>query len=522
MSSRKRTPALIVTSTFLLVVVGAMFSSRAGSARNLFQTQNPKPQDREALARSPAPTGTLKDRLATDDGYAAVLFYSADIHGNLEVCGCPIHPLGGVARRLGYIDAFRERSPDAATMLVDAGHIFSDDLTDKGELRADARLMNDWVMRAGDQMNMEVSNLSYRDLPYLKVLLRPGAGIAPAKTSLISANIHPADSTPVVSTWTQPAPYVIKTVTARRLARPLRIAFIGLSDRIPDELKDSAGVTGFTIDDPAEAAKKALAAVRDKADVTVVLGYFKLATANKLALQNEDLDIIIAADGRGLVPDPKQVNNTLIVYAANQTKHLGELRFYADAEGSIDKFTNRYVELDEVIPDEPQMATMTKAARTQIDAVQTKMAEEETAAMTAKGSGSPQAAGYVTSEACAKCHQAEYAVWQKSRHFGAFAALEKRQRTFDPACVTCHSVGFQRGGFINIKATPQFANVQCESCHGPGAQHIKAPAAGNYKTPAAPASCVVCHDRENSPDFVFERYWPVVAHGAPARNGRRR
>ncbi len=179
MSSRNRTPSLLVTSTFLLVALAAMVSSRVGSARNLFQTQNPKPQDREALAKGPAPSGTLKDRLATDDGYAAVLFYSADIHGNLEVCGCPIHPLGGLARRLGYIDAFRQRSPDAATLMVDAGHIFSDDLADKvdqqGLLRADARVMNDWVVRADEQMNLEVSNLSYRDLPYLKVLLRPGA-----------------------------------------------------------------------------------------------------------------------------------------------------------------------------------------------------------------------------------------------------------------------------------------------------------------------------------------------------------
>src|SRR4029453_12751679 len=145
-------------------------------------------------------------------------------------------------------------------------------------LRADARVMNDWVVRADEQMNLEVSNLSFRDLPYLKVLLRPGAEIVPAKTSIISPNIHPVNST-----WTQPVPYVIKTVTAKRLARPLRIAFIGLSDRIPDELRDFAGVTGFTIDDPAEAAKKTLAAVHDKADVTVVLGYIKLATANKLA-----------------------------------------------------------------------------------------------------------------------------------------------------------------------------------------------------------------------------------------------
>ena len=99
----------------------------------------------------------------------------------------------------------------------------------------------------------------------------------------------------------------------------------------------------------------------------------------------------------------------------------------------------------------------------------------------------------------------------------AFAGLEQRQRVYDAACVGCHSVGFQgkgqQKGFINIKATPQFANVQCESCHGPGAEHVAKPKKGDYATPVAPASCVGCHDRDNSPDFVFEKYWPIVAHG---------
>jgi len=246
----------------------------------------------------------------------------------------------------------------------------------------------------------------------------------------------------------------------------------------------------------------------------VIVGYLKRSTVNRLAQQNDDLDIIINSDGTGITLDAMQVNNTLIVYAAKETKHLGELRFYTDADGVVERFTNRYVELDEIIPDEPQLAAITKQARQEIDVVQTKMAEAEAeliAAQIAK-EGAPSSP-YATSEACAKCHAPEYELWQKTRHSQAFAGLATRQRVYDAACIGCHSVGYQQQGFINIKATPQFANVQCESCHGPGAAHVAKPVKGQYSTPAAPASCIACHDRDNSPDFVFEKYWPVVAHG---------
>jgi mono/diheme cytochrome c family protein len=266
--------------------------------------------------------------------------------------------------------------------------------------------------------------------------------------------------------------------------------------------------SGFVINDPYAAAKAALAEVRDKADLTVIVGYLKLPTVNKLAMQNADLDLIIAADERGIVFDPKQINNTLIVYAAKETKHLGELRFYADQEGVIERFTARYVELDEIIPDDPQMASITATARKEIDAVQTRLAEAEAAAMAGKTQDTP----YVLSEACAQCHKAEYETWKSSRHSHAFAALEQKQRVFDSACVGCHSLGFRQQGFVSVKATPQFANVQCESCHGPGAEHVKAPTAGNYKTPPKNQSCLTCHDHDNSPDFNFEKYWPVIAH----------
>jgi Cytochrome c554 and c-prime len=512
MSNRKRFLFLSIISVFVLA--GVIINIPLSVSDVFARTQTPRPPDkkrkqREALAKTPAPSGTLKDRLDKDDGYGIAVFISSSIHGSLEVCGCPIHPLGGVARRVGYIDAFRKRSPEAAIIQVDAGYIFSDDANiAKDGLREDARLMNDWIVRANEMMNLDIVNLSYRDLPYASSLLTPDAQRTPEKSALISANIKPADGTRLA-----PKPYVIKYVTGARLPKSVRIAFIGLSDIAPEKLKDAVARSGFVIEDPLAAAKAALAEVRDKADVTVIVGFLSMPTVNKLAVQNDDLDLIIATNERGLVLDPKQVNNALIVYAAKETKHLAELRFYTDAEGLIDRFTARYIELDEIIPDDPQMAAITKEARKEIDAVQMRVAEEEAKALLAKDPASP----YVLSDACGTCHVAEYEVWQKTLHSHAFAALETKNRTFDGACVGCHSLGFQKDGFVNIKATPQFANVHCESCHGPGLQHAANPTAGNYKTLPKNESCLVCHDRENSPDFDFNKYWPVIAHTNSAK-----
>ncbi len=507
MSNRKRFFFISIITVFAVagVIINLPYSLNDVFAR----TQTPQPKDRsrkdrEALAKTPAPSGTLKDRLDKDDGYGIAVFISSSIHGSLEVCGCPIHPLGGVARRVGYIDAFRKRSPQAAIIQVDAGYIFSDDANPAADgLREDARLMNEWIVRANELMNLDIVNLSYRDLPYASSLLAPDAKLKPIKSTLISANIKPADEMRIA-----PKPYVIKVVMGERLRKPIRIAFIGLSDIAPDKHKEAVTKSGFLIEDPLPAAKAALAEVRDKADVTVIVGFLSMPTVNKLARQNEDLDLIIATDERGLVLDPKQVNNALIVYSAKETKHLAELRFYTDAEGLIDRFTARYIELDEIIPDDPQMAAVTKEARKEIDMAQMRVAEAEAKALLAKDPASP----YVLSETCGKCHITEYAVWQNTLHSHAFAALETKNRTFDAACVGCHSLGFQKDGFVNIKATPQFANVHCESCHGPGLEHSAQPAAGNYKTPPKTDSCLICHDRENSPDFDFNKYWAVIAH----------
>jgi peroxiredoxin len=129
----------------------------------------------------------------------------------------------------------------------------------------------------------------------------------------------------------------------------------------------------------------------------------------------------------------------------------------------------------------------------------------------------PTAAKHVGSEACRSCHPAEHERWAVGPHAAAFATLEKAGHAQDAKCVACHTTGFGRpGGFPKDgKAAdhPDLARVGCESCHGPGGDHVAegAPRRGNIVSLGDKCdSCVIlqicgsCHDDANDPGFEFE------------------
>ncbi len=117
---------------------------------------------------------------------------------------------------------------------------------------------------------------------------------------------------------------------------------------------------------------------------------------------------------------------------------------------------------------------------------------------------------YAGSESCAACHAEAHTTWNKSKHATAFAALKKTGDEWDPECVRCHVVDFDRfGGFDPVSIDP--VNIQCEACHGPSLDHVDQ----LVPTPRGvlgESFCFKCHDLANSPHFTFEAYWPQIAH----------
>ena len=422
--------------------------------------------------------------------------------------------MGGLARRVSYIKAFKQRSnTEVPTLSVDAGNLFTDDRFNATQLPAEVMTKNKWVVKGYGDFHHDAANISYLDLPYLGELLKKDGFEKrveqyPFIGRLVSANIHPLDDQ-----HRELAPYVIREITLKRGApgTKLKIGIVGFSEAKP--LGPNAKETvyaGFRIDDPFEAARKVITELDAKTDLIIALAYMDMISVQRLATENPAIDTIIGARQTSNMDEPQHFNRATITYAYNQTKYLGELRVYLRGDGTPENQINRYVALDSTIPDDPLALETVTAAHTEFTNEQTANASVATTTKPNALLGGGESP-YVGVETCAGCHQKENEVWLNSRHGHAMATLEKKNQQFDNECVGCHVVGFQKGGFQSLYTTPQLANVQCEECHGPGRQHASNPGKG-YGFMATPVGCVQCHKEPNDPDFKFDVYWPKIKH----------
>jgi len=129
----------------------------------------------------------------------------------------------------------------------------------------------------------------------------------------------------------------------------------------------------------------------------------------------------------------------------------------------------------------------------------------------------PTAAAFVGSDACQTCHAKEYETWKSSPHGHALATLEKKGEQANDDCLRCHATAYHRPGGLPTDVpkneVPDLAAVGCESCHGPGGDHIGASAqkVGTIVSLGDKCdSCVIlkicgdCHDDANDPGFQFK------------------
>lgn len=208
-----------------------------------------------------------------------------------------------------------------------------------------------------------------------------------------------------------------------------------------------------------------------------------------------NFDVVIRPDE---VEMTKFKGGTLYVGSKPEGKTLGFLALWLNADGELIRHHATQLALTgDVEESEPVRRLLTDFYREVSQSVEQKpLFASQFLELQEKN-------GYVSATACQSCHQQEYLQWSATRHAFAFETLLKKERYFDPGCVSCHTTGFAYPtGFEIGDSTSTLKGVQCETCHGPGKQHIDNPKKTNIRRDNDTALCLTCHDLKHSPGFA--------------------
>jgi len=128
---------------------------------------------------------------------------------------------------------------------------------------------------------------------------------------------------------------------------------------------------------------------------------------------------------------------------------------------------------------------------------------------------------------CGNCHVGQQAEWENTAHASAWEGLQASGHAA-PYCEDCHvvsglgnAVAYDQKVAWSATKDERYHDVQCESCHGPGLDHVTNPDATVPLAPIAVAAdldtgCGECH-RDTHHPFVEE--WSASRHATSAASG---
>ena len=461
-----------------------------------------------------------------------------EVRGEMDPCGCPTLPMGGFERRAGLLDELAFEGPpvfhfDAGNMLVE-GYATGG----RGDVSQRAELMLDLSERAG----LDAFCPGAADL----LVLSPeqlGRSFSDRGIAAVSSTWRDMDGEPLL-----PPAVVLERDGAR-------IGVVGLSA----QPRDSAWRDRIRFMDPVLAARDAVATLPD--DLHLVVGLSNLGDDdnNRVASQVEELAAILSVRNDAH-DEPRQREQGVVIEVPNRGRYLTVLRVRSAARpgrgldldaaerldlDTYDRVSAKRLRLEareEQLTDGESQKLGEHHARLEQQAAGRNLGYVQSYPLGTRYDGDPAIAEhidhfkaqvmagevqareaerklpdgpprYVSGARCFPCHTEQYSRWALTHHTQGYESLLPREEHSNPECLTCHTTGFAVvGGWAEIEPANvlAFKAVQCEACHGPGERH-----ANNPEVPATiptEATCVGCHDQDNSPDFDFDTYWPQVEH----------
>lgn len=283
------------------------------------------------------------------------------------------------------------------------------------------------------------------------------------------------------------------------------------------EIERTASATGegeataYVIEEPGPILAEVLPGVAAQSDFVLLLAHMSKDELSETLAGLEGIDMVIL--GHSAKPqataDAVMVEGVPAYMASHQGQYIGRVRLSFDEQKRLTATSNEIRLLDESVGSDADMARLVKEFEEENRRLQKELfVKEQFAGSTPGGTRDI----YLGLAACQQCHASAFDSYIETRHARAFATLSGLFVHRDSGCVPCHTTGYgERGGFGGARvrgAAVDLVDVQCEACHGPGAEHNRD---GAYKA-RAKESCVKCHTAEQDPDFDFAREWEKIAH----------
>jgi 2',3'-cyclic-nucleotide 2'-phosphodiesterase (5'-nucleotidase family) len=477
--------------------------------------------DRKAI---PAPQGNVQGATApvatpAPRGKQITLLYSSNGDGDYEQCGCPVHPLGGVARRATVID--RARADADAALVLEAGDLFlpqrendaAGKRPDAGEIERRARLLAGAYGRIGTTAMLPGERDLVLGLPLLRRLAKQ------QHLPLLASNLYGRDGERLFD-----ADKVVD-------AAGVKVGVFGVT--APPAAEDAAAFEAAGIDarDPVAAARDEVASLRARgARIVVAMVHVGNADANrKLVSAVSGIDWAVLGHSGMNLELPETVGRARLLEAMMKGRNVGRLDLHvvgdslaftdrgeraqietilADHRGQLTDydrrlgetdpatmrdyyeqrrkeiaaaiaretallqslpaaitgswFENRIIPLDAATADQPGVAILVDAYNKESEkrAAAGKpvgLGTEAPRPKPAPGASAPPAGGKYTGTAtCGGCHAPALAFWKTTKHARALSALERIGRDKDPSCVGCHVTGYlQPGGPTDVAVARQ-------------------------------------------------------------------
>jgi 2',3'-cyclic-nucleotide 2'-phosphodiesterase (5'-nucleotidase family) len=271
-----------------------------------------------------------------------------------------------------------------------------------------------------------------------------------------------------------------------------------------DHMPAGAG-KDWEIREPEMVVDAALSYTKRNADLTVAMLHGEISQVREFVKKHKGMDIVIVSHKSIESPQTVQLDNSLLVSAGTQGKYLGRVDTYKSNGKWI--FDAQLIALNKHVPKDPVLTATYARYQERVEQFVKKSARQVKEDL--EGRFPP----VHTATACQTCHGNIYDEWIKTSHAHALDTLVNRNEHYNPECAVCHTTGYMEGGFISLETTPQYAGVQCVSCHGRMEGHIdlysgkrEGLEANTAKWPKVTQdTCLKCHTPERDSNFNFER-----------------